>query len=123
MDTQEFTFWLVLPLIVFVEAVIIGYGWSHLKTVDGKLRTFLYGSRSGMIALALAWLVLTATAWWYEFFIALVSLHVLLFSVGRVAAGLGVVFFAALFVLTPFIWARIIVALGRQWKHRVTAYS
>jgi hypothetical protein len=50
-------------------------------------------------------------AWAYEFVFGLVLLHLVLFSLGRIAAAAALVAFAAVLALTPVACARLVLRL------------
>jgi hypothetical protein len=63
----------------------------------------------------IAWLAITAVAFVYEFFVALIILYGLLFTGGRIAGWIALVLIAAMFVSTPAICGWLLVRLGRNY--------
>jgi hypothetical protein len=112
---------LIMPLILVVEAAVLGYVWTHPRgpgsgqAVSGVLKT-LYRNPFGMGLLVIAWLAITAVAYVYEFFVALIILYGLLFTGGRIAGWIALVLIAAMFVSTPAICGWLLVRLGRNYR-------
>ena len=110
MDAQVFAMWFMLPILVLAEAaVVLELRSSETKSHYGAAARRALGSlargRRGIPLVVALWLVLTAVAWGYEFIVAQVALYILLFSLGRVAALLGVVALVAIAAYTPVtIW-------------------
>jgi hypothetical protein len=121
MDAQAFTMWFVWPLVLIAEGLVIAYAWrpgaARDAGVGGIQRTLkaLYQNPTGIAVLVALWLVLTAIAWWYEFFVAFFAVHMVLFAAGRIVAGLAIVLFGALFLATPVLcgWAILHIARNR----------
>jgi hypothetical protein len=51
------------------------------------------------------WFGLTAVTWWFEFVVAFIALHTVLFSLGREAAMALAIVTLAVFTVTPVAWA------------------
>ncbi len=116
MDAQVFAIWFVLPIILLIEAAVVRYSWRGEEghSLPGgieKVRASVAHDRSGIAIILVLWLVLTLVAWAYEFVFGLVALHLLLFSLGRVAAAVGLVTFVAVLALTPVACARLVLKL------------
>ncbi len=116
------TLLLITPLVLVAEAAILSYVWVHPdggnasgQGINTVLRT-LYRNPFGIAALVVAWLLLTAVAFIYEFFVALIVLYGLLFTGGHVAGWVGLVFFGALFVSTPGICGWLVLRFGRNFR-------
>lgn len=119
MDTV--TLVLIVPLVLVVEAAVLGYVWTHPRgsgageQVGGALRA-VYSSRWGIGLLVVAWLVVTAIAFVYEAILALIILYGLLFTGGRIAGWMALVLIGAMFVATPGICGWLLVRLGRNYR-------
>jgi len=114
MDAQVFGIWFVLPIVLLLEAALVRYSWrqgdSHF--VPGEVEramTSLAHNKPGVAVILALWLVLTFVAWAYEFVFGLVLLHLVLFSLGRAAAAVALVAFAATLALTPVGLARFVL--------------
>jgi len=125
MDAQVFAIWFMLPVILLVEAVVTRQLWGgeaehHYGSSARKAFGSLARRRPGIALIVAVWLVLTAALWVYEFVIAQVLLYVLLFSLGRFAAALGLLAFVAALAYTPVACWRLIWRL-RHGDERVSA--
>ena len=119
MDAQTFAILFMLPIILVIEAEVVREFWGPGRgkpDFSGFRRSMgnLAEHRSGIPLLVMLWLVLTATAWVYEFVIAQVLLYIVLFTFGRVAAALGVVAALAFVVYTPVACGRLVLSLCRR---------
>ncbi len=119
MDTV--TLILIMPLVLVVEAAVLGYVWTHPRgsgageQVGQVLRT-VYQRPWGVGILIVAWLLLTAVAFVYEFILALIVLYGLLFTGGRIAGWVALVLIAAMFAATPVVCGWLLVRLGRNYR-------
>ena len=112
---------LLMPFVLVVEGAVLGYAWAHPR---GPRRTeqasrvlkALYGTRWGLAALVGAWLLITAVAFVYEFFVAIIVLYGLLFTGGRIAGWLAVILIGLMFVSTPGICGWLLVRVGRNYR-------
>ncbi len=122
MDVQLFTLWFMLPLVLVVEAVLLAYTWRGepgrvpLGGVERVLHS-LARNPTGIAVIVVLWMLMTAVVWVYEFAVAFLALHLLLFSLGRIAAFVGLVAFAAIFLATPVICGRLVL----HFSHRKSA--
>jgi hypothetical protein len=112
---------LLMPFVLVVEGAVLGYAWTHPR---GSLRTeqasrvlrALYGTRWGLAVLVGAWLLMTAVAFVYEFFVAIIVLYGLLFTGGRIAGWLALILLGLMFVSTPGICGWLLVRVGRHYR-------
>lgn len=114
------TLLLIAPLVLVGEAALVGYLWArplsaHGPRLAGAMRT-LYGSPVGIGILVLAWLLLTAVAFVYEFFFGLIVLYGLIFTGGRLAGWLGILLMGAVFVSTPGLCGWLVLRAGRRFR-------
>ncbi len=112
---------LIMPFVLVVEGAVLGYAWTHPKgpqSTDQANRVLraLYGSRWGLAVLVVAWLAITAVAFVYEFFVALIVLYGLLFAGGRIAGWLALILIGLMFVSTPGICGWLLVRVGRNYR-------
>ena len=121
MSTELSALWGALVLIIFLEGVLVAYGWLHLsrdsalKRAAGKALAFLYRNPFGAVILSILWLLLTVTTLGWVFLVALPASYLLLFALGRVAALIGLLTFGGILVATPFVWGLLILGLGRRY--------
>lgn len=119
MDT--ITLILIMPLVLVVEAAVLAYVWTHPRgsgageQVGQVLRT-VYQKPWGIGILIVAWLLLTAVFFIYEFILSLMILYGLLFTGGRIAGWLALVLITAMFVATPGLCGWLLVRLGRNYR-------
>ncbi len=119
MDTV--TLILIMPLVLVVEAAVLGYVWAHPRgsgageQVGQVLRT-VYRKPWGIGLLIVAWLLVTAVAFVYEFILALIILYGLLFTGGRIAGWVALLLIGAMFVATPGACGWLLVRLGRNYR-------
>jgi len=95
-----------VPLLVLAAGVIGTIAWNRNgNAVSMMSRASPITSRLVVAAGALAlWTVLTATSIWLAFLYGFLVCHVLLFWVGRLAAGMGLILLGVFIVAVPFIW-------------------
>jgi hypothetical protein len=116
MDARVFAIWFVLPIVLLIEVGAIRYAWrgegGHV--VPGGIErgmASLSHNRSGTAVIVGLCVVLTLIAWTYEFVFGQVLLYVVLFSMGRAAAAVGLVAFVGVLALTPVLLARLALKL------------
>lgn len=119
MDT--ITLVLIMPLVLVVEAALLGYVWTHPRGSEageqaGRVLRAVYRRPWGIGVLILAWLLVTAVAFVYEFILALIILYGLLFTGGRIAGWLALVLIGVMFVATPAVCGWLLVRLGRNYR-------
>jgi len=119
MDAQVYAIWFVLPIVLLIEAAVVRYLWrgeAGQFLPGGVERTMASLARnwSGVAVILALWLVSTLIAWAYEFVFGLVVLHLLLFSLGRIAAAVGLAAFATVLAATPVALARLVLRLCRR---------
>ncbi len=112
---------LIMPLVLVVEAALLGYVWAHSKGSEageqaGRVLRAVYQRPWGIGILILAWLLVTAVAFVYEFILALIILYGLLFTGGRIAGWLALVLIGVMFVATPAVCGWLLVRLGRSYR-------
>jgi len=112
---------LVTPFVLVVEGAVLGYAWTHPRGSQSteqanRVLGALYGSRWGLAVLVGAWLLMTAVAFVYEFFVTLIVLYGLLFVGGRVAGWLALILLGVMFVSTPGICGWLLVRVGRNHR-------
>lgn len=97
---------LELPLLMLGAGVIGAIAWNRNgNSVSVLSRATTAGNRMIVAASALAaWLLLTAISIWLAFLYGLLACHLLLFWLGRLAAGTGFIFLGGVIVSIPFIW-------------------
>ena len=125
MDAQVFAVWFMLPVILLVEAVIARELWlgetkHHYSFAAREAVGALTRKRAGVALVVALWALLTLAAWAYEFIVAEVVLYLLLFSLGRLAALLGMLAFLGALVYTPVACWRLIWRL-RHRDHEAAA--
>lgn len=117
MDTV--TLVLIMPLVLVVEAAVLGYVWTHPRGAGeqaGRVLRAVYRKPWGIGVLIIAWLLVTAVAFVYEFILALIILYGLLFTGGRIAGWVALVLIATMFVATPAMSGWLLVRLGRNYR-------
>jgi hypothetical protein len=112
---------LIMPLVVVVEAAVLGYVWTHPRGTGagdqaGRFLKNLYRRPWGLGLLVVAWLLITAVAFVYEFILALIIMYGLLFTGGRVAGWVALFLIGAMFVATPGICGWLLLRLGRNFR-------
>jgi hypothetical protein len=95
-----------LPLLMLGAGVIGTVAWSRNGNAASALgRASPVGAKLVVAAAALAlWVILTATSIWLAFLYGFLACHFLLWGLGRLAAGLGLIFVGVVIVSIPFIW-------------------
>lgn len=118
MDRAMVELAVIVPFLLVAEMLLLGVAWRMnggelhrpvLAIPQGGLR-----AKAGAAgALFGAWLLLTAMTVWCGFLTAFVVVHVLLFTLGRMAAWLGIGVAAVALASAPFIWGWIAVKQAR----------
>ena len=106
MDGTSRVFLVDLPLLMLGVGVIGAIAWNR----NGATVSSLNNGRSagvrlaGIAAVVGLWLLLTAVSVWVVFLGGFVVCHLLLFWLGRAAAGAGLILLGGLLVSIPFVW-------------------
>jgi hypothetical protein len=95
-----------LPLLMLGAGVIGAIAWNRNGNGVSMLgRASPVGAKLVVAVAALAlWLLLTATSIWLAFIYGFLACHFLLWWLGRLAAGLGLVFVGIVILSIPFVW-------------------
>lgn len=95
-----------LPLLMLGMGVIGVIAWNRNGGVMSILSkgTPAAVKLAGIAVLIGLWLLLTAASIWSAFLGGFVVSHLLLFWLGRAAAGVGLILLGALLVSIPFFW-------------------
>jgi hypothetical protein len=106
MDSTTTFIILDLPLLMLGAGVLGTIAWNRNGTAVAALgRASPVGARLLVLAMALAaWFVLTVTSVWLAFLYGFFLCHLLLFWVGRLAAGAGLILLALLILSIPLNW-------------------
>lgn len=60
------------------------------------------------------WLALTGVTLWFGYTVAFIGVHVVLFTLGTLAAAISFLVATALLAATPFVWAWVMHRMGHQ---------
>lgn len=121
MNAANYTLWFVVPIVFLAQAVVVaavvprGSGRAGPSSwgVDRALAHMSHNP-AGIVGLLISWLLVTAAAWWVEFFVGFGAVHVALFIAGRWAAIVVAILFAEAFLATPVVVGKIMLGMAHR---------
>lgn len=121
MNAANYTLWFVVPLVFLAQALLVatvvprgsGRAGPGLQATNRTLAQ-MFHNPAGVVALLLSWLLITAAAWWVEFFIGFGVVHIALFIAGRWAAIIVAILFAEAFLATPLVVGKIMLGMAHR---------
>lgn len=116
MDGTTYIILVDLPLLALALATICAIAWNRnggAVSILGKSNP-LDVKILGIASMFGLWLLLSVVSIFLTFAVGLVAFYVLLFWVGRLAAGTGAILLTALLVSIPYLWGRALLKSGAR---------